>query len=111
MDSPIVINLVYPLSFLGVLGVIFIYIIFFFISFFDAIFCANRIAPDGTPRSVALRLGLYYLPMSHKNGTPGLYELIKHAINCVPDLAPQNVALMRNDSELKLHIIKKIGPT
>ena len=28
--------------------------------------CANRIAPDGTPRSAASHLGLYCLPMSHK---------------------------------------------
>ena len=27
---------------------------------------ANRIAPDGTPRSEASHLGLYCLPMSHK---------------------------------------------
>ena len=27
---------------------------------------ANRIAPDGTPRSVASHLGLFCLPMSHK---------------------------------------------
>ena len=26
---------------------------------------ANRIAPDGTPRSAASHLGLYCLPMSH----------------------------------------------
>ena len=30
------------------------------------IFCANRIAPDGTPRSAASHLGLFCLPMSHK---------------------------------------------
>ena len=28
--------------------------------------CANRIAPDGTPRSAASHLGLCCLPMSHK---------------------------------------------
>ena len=28
--------------------------------------CANRIAPDGMPRSAASHLGLCYLPMSHK---------------------------------------------
>ena len=27
---------------------------------------ANRIAPDGTPRSAALHLGLCCLPMSHR---------------------------------------------
>ena len=36
-----------------------------FISFFDEI-CANRIAPDVTPRSAASHLGLCCLPMSHK---------------------------------------------
>ena len=30
------------------------------------ILSANRIAPDGTPRSAASHLGLYCLPMSHK---------------------------------------------
>ena len=29
-------------------------------------FCANRIAPDGMPRSAASHLGLCCLPMSHK---------------------------------------------
>ena len=28
--------------------------------------CANRIAPDVTPRFAASHLGLYCLPMSHK---------------------------------------------
>ena len=38
-----------------------------FISFFkEFLFEANRIAPDGTPRSAASRLGLFCLPMSHK---------------------------------------------
>ena len=35
---------------------------------------ANRIAPDGTPRSAASHLGLCCLPMSHKR-EPGLNEL------------------------------------
>ena len=30
---------------------------------------ANRIAPDGTPRSVASDLGLCYLPISHKRNS------------------------------------------
>ena len=30
---------------------------------------ANRIAPDGTPRSAASHLGLFCLPMSHKKDT------------------------------------------
>ena len=29
-------------------------------------FLANRIAPDGTPRSAASHMGLYCLPMSYK---------------------------------------------
>ena len=63
MYSPIIIDWVSPLSFLGVLGVIFI----FFLSHFSMKFiCANRIDPDGTPRSAASHLGLYCLPMSHK---------------------------------------------
>ena len=50
MDFPIIINWVSPLSFLGVLGVIFL----MFLSHFSMkFFCANRIAPDGTPRSCA----------------------------------------------------------
>ena len=40
---------------------------FYFLSHFSMKFlCANRIAPDGTPRSVASHLWLYCLPMSHK---------------------------------------------
>ena len=65
MDFPIIINWVSPLSFLGVLGVIFILFIFYLI-FSMKFLCANRIAPDGTPRSAASHLGLCCLPMSHK---------------------------------------------
>ena len=36
----------------------------FSMKFLQAI--ANRIAPDGTPRSAASHLGLFCLPMSHK---------------------------------------------
>ena len=40
---------------------------FYFLSHFSMkVLCANRIAPDGTPRSAASHLGLYCLPMSHK---------------------------------------------
>ena len=46
---------------LGVLEVIFI---FYHVSM--KFLCANRIAPDGTPRSAASHLGLFCLPMSHK---------------------------------------------
>ena len=38
-----------------------------FLSHFSMNFLyANRIAPDGTPRSAASHLGLFCLPMSHK---------------------------------------------
>ena len=40
---------------------------FYFLSHFSMKFLqANRIAPDGTPRSAASHLGLCCLPMSHK---------------------------------------------
>ena len=40
---------------------------FYFLSHFPIKFlCANRIAPDGMPRSAASHLGLCCLPMSHK---------------------------------------------
>ena len=47
---------------LGVLGVIFIFYLYFLMKFL----CANRIAPDGTPRFAASHLGLCCLPMPHK---------------------------------------------
>ena len=62
MDSPIIINRMNPLSFLGVLGVIFIFLSPFSMKFL----WANRIAPDGTPHSAASHLGLFCLPLSHK---------------------------------------------
>ena len=62
MDSPIIINLMSPLSFLGVLENIFIFLSHFSMKLLEA----NIIAPDGTPRSAASHLGLYHLPMSHK---------------------------------------------
>ena len=64
MDSPIFIN--YQLDestfmFRGVRND------FYFLSHFSMKFLyANRIAPDGTPRSAASHLGLFCLPMSHK---------------------------------------------
>ena len=64
MDFPIIIIWTSPLSFLRVLGVI-----FKFHSIFDEILKANRIGPDGTPRSPASHLGLFCLPMSHKRDT------------------------------------------
>ena len=40
---------------------------FYYFSHFSVTFpCANRIAPNGTPRSAASHLGLSCLPMSHK---------------------------------------------
>ena len=40
---------------------------FYSLSHFSMKFlCANRIAPDGKPRSAASHLGLFCLPMSHK---------------------------------------------
>ena len=47
----------------------------FQINFFMKILLANRIAPDGTPRSAASHLGLYCLPMPIKR-TPVLNELM-----------------------------------
>ena len=35
-------------------------------NFSKKILQANRIAPDGTPRSAVSHLGLFCLPMSHK---------------------------------------------
>ena len=43
---------------------------FYFLSHFSMKFLsANRIAPDGKPRSAASHLGLFCLPMSHKRDT------------------------------------------
>ena len=36
---------------------------------------ANRIAPDGTPRSAASHLGIYCLPMSHRKDVGLIKEL------------------------------------
>ena len=69
MDFPIIIKWVSQLSFLGVLGVFFrgVRSVFLFVSHFSIKFLqANRIAPDGTPRSAASHLDLCCLPMSHK---------------------------------------------
>ena len=53
--------------------------------------CANRIAPDVTPRFAASHLGLYCLPMSHKKddrltweffGTSNALETIVSVYNC-----------------------------
>ena len=72
MDSRTVFNWVNPLSVLGVIGVIFI-----FISLFDEISLCKQncprwdIAPDGTSGAILFA----YVP---QKGTPGLtYELIK----------------------------------
>ena len=49
-------------TFIGVLGVSLISLSHLSMKFPYA----NRIAPDGTPRSAASHLGLFCLPMSHK---------------------------------------------
>ena len=58
-------------------------------------FQANRIAPDGTPHSAASHLGLYCLPMSHKNDasliqvqelTIQVLESLKMAALCNADI-------------------------
>ena len=41
--------------------------------FFDGIPVGEHIASDGTPCSAASHLGLYCLPMSQRNRTPGSY--------------------------------------
>ena len=65
MDSPIIINWMSPLIFLGMLGVM-----SYFLSHFSMKFLfANRIAPEGLSRSSASNLGLYRLPMSHTKDT------------------------------------------
>ena len=38
---------------------------------------ANRIAPDGTPRSAASHQGLFCLPLSHKKDTRLIPRLIR----------------------------------
>ena len=48
--------------FMGVRSVFFLFLSNFSMKFLKA----NRIAPDGTPRSAASHLGLFCLPMSHK---------------------------------------------
>ena len=60
MDFPLVIIWVSPLSFLGESGVVLI-----FIHFFDQFSVSKQNSPDGKPHSAVL--GLYCLPMSHKN--------------------------------------------
>ena len=69
MDSPIIIIWESPLSFLGMSGMVFIFLSHFSMKFL----CANRIAPDGTPRSAASHLELCCLPKR----TPGLNELMR----------------------------------
>ena len=53
------------------------FFLFFFSHFSMKFFKANRIAPDGTPRSAASHLGLFCLLMSRPiKGTPGLNEFM-----------------------------------
>ena len=74
MDSPIIINLVSPLSFLGVLGVIFIFLSHFSMRFL----CANR---NSSRWDAVLRRHIwgYAVCLCPIKGTPGLNELIKAA--------------------------------
>ena len=65
MDSPIVINWVSPLSFLGVLGVI-----FFFITFFDEISLCKQ-----DSRVLRRHIWGYTVCLCPTKGTPGLSEL------------------------------------
>ena len=69
MNFPIIIIRASPLSFLGASGVIFKIV-------FNFSMKANRIAPDGTPRSAASHLG-YSVCLCPIKGTPGLNELMK----------------------------------
>ena len=47
---------------------------YFLSHFLMKFLCANRIAPDGTPRSAAIHLG-FTICLCPTKGTPGLYEL------------------------------------
>ena len=76
MDSPIVISWVSPLSFLGVVKLIFDFLSHFSMKFL----CANRIVPDGTPRPI----WGYSVCLRPIKGTPGLYEL--RLTTLVPEL-------------------------
>ena len=65
MDFPIIIIWGTPLSSLGMFRGVrgdFLFLSHFAMKFLQA----NRIAPDGRPRSAASHLGLCCLPMSHK---------------------------------------------
>ena len=65
MDFPIIIIWVSPLLFWGIKGNSkFSFSYKFLMKFLSA----NRIDPDGKPRSAASHLELYYMPMSHKKG-------------------------------------------
>ena len=45
--------------------------------------CANRIAPDGTPRFAASHLGYAVYQLCPTKRTPGLNEFIKHELATV----------------------------
>ena len=62
MGFPIRINWMSPLSFLGEPGVFFSFLFHFSMNDLPA----NRITQDGTPRFAASHLGIFCLPMSHK---------------------------------------------
>ena len=69
MDSPSIINWVSPPSFLGVLGLISIFVSIFFMKFLGA----NRIAPDGTPHSGAILFA--YVPQKGRQAYMSYAEI------------------------------------
>ena len=54
-----------------------IYFYFILCHFSMKFMLANRIAPDGTPRFAASHLGLFCMPMSHKNDARLIWVNIK----------------------------------
>ena len=81
-----------PLSFLGVLGVIFH---FYFI--IDENHVRKRIAPDGMQRFAASHLGLICLPMSHKKDARLIW--VKYNICfCTPEYLHNQIHVQVNNS-------------
>ena len=78
-----------PLSFLGVSVVMFSFLFFVFRT---KITSANRIAPDGTPHLAASYLGLFFLPLSYKKRTSGLYGLIHNGAHANSIALDENAA-------------------
>ena len=60
---------------------------------------ANRIAPDGRPRSVASHLGIFCLPMSHKKDAR-LIWVKRYIITHLADIAnTKNRVISNNNSQ------------